>query len=81
MINMSTFSGQGHIVCVAPLIGISGQRWEESNVRNKLSRVLWIPVEGIFAPDSAEDPGEMTTSPMPTSPPERPTSPPLPERI
>ncbi|MFM4703174.1 DNA mismatch repair endonuclease MutH [Aeromonas bivalvium] len=33
-------------VCVAPLIGISGQCWEESNVRNKLSRVLWIPVEG-----------------------------------
>ncbi|MEG0007713.1 MAG: DNA mismatch repair endonuclease MutH [Aeromonas sp.] len=33
-------------VCVAPLIGISGLRWEESNVRNKLSRVLWIPVEG-----------------------------------
>jgi DNA mismatch repair protein MutH len=31
---------------VAPLIGVSGQRWEESNVRNKLSRVLWIPVEG-----------------------------------
>ena len=30
----------------APLIGVSGQRWEESNVRNKLSRVLWIPVEG-----------------------------------
>lgn len=33
-------------VCVSPLIGVSGQRWEESNVRNKLSRVLWIPVEG-----------------------------------
>ena len=33
-------------VCVAPLSGASGQRWEESNVRNKLSRVLWIPVEG-----------------------------------
>ncbi|MFQ2480337.1 DNA mismatch repair endonuclease MutH [Aeromonas caviae] len=33
-------------VCVAPLIGVNGQRWEESNVRNKLSRVLWIPVEG-----------------------------------
>lgn len=33
-------------VCVAPLIGVSGQRWEVSNVRNKLSRVLWIPVEG-----------------------------------
>ena len=33
-------------VCVAPLIGVSGQQWELSNVRNKLSRVLWIPVEG-----------------------------------
>ena len=33
-------------VCVAPLIGVSGQRWEESNVRNKLARVLWIPGEG-----------------------------------
>ncbi|PJG59399.1 DNA mismatch repair endonuclease MutH [Aeromonas cavernicola] len=33
-------------VCVAPLIGISGQRWEASNVRNKLSRVLWVPIEG-----------------------------------
>ena len=33
-------------VCVAPLIGVSGQQWEQSNVRNKLSRVLWIPVEG-----------------------------------
>lgn len=33
-------------VCVAPLVGISGQHWEASNVRNKLSRVLWIPVEG-----------------------------------
>lgn len=33
-------------VCVTPLLGITGLRWEESNVRNKLSRVLWIPVEG-----------------------------------
>jgi DNA mismatch repair protein MutH len=33
-------------VCVTPLIGITGLRWESSNVRNKLSRVLWIPVEG-----------------------------------
>ncbi|MGL5293597.1 MAG: DNA mismatch repair endonuclease MutH [Aeromonas sp.] len=33
-------------VCVAPLIGVSGQCWEQSNVRNKLSRVLWIPIEG-----------------------------------
>lgn len=33
-------------VCVAPLLGIAGQTWEHSSVRNKLSRVLWIPVEG-----------------------------------
>lgn len=36
-------------VCVAPLLGIAGQRWEESSVRNKLSRVLWIPVEASRA--------------------------------
>jgi DNA mismatch repair protein MutH len=35
-----------HLRLRGPLIGVSGQRWEESNVRNKLSRVLWIPVEG-----------------------------------
>lgn len=33
-------------VCVAPLIGVHGLTWENSHVRNKLSRVLWIPVEG-----------------------------------
>lgn len=33
-------------VCVAPLIGVQGITWEQSHVRNKLSRVLWIPVEG-----------------------------------
>lgn len=33
-------------VCVAPLIGTQGLTWETSHVRNKLSRVLWIPVEG-----------------------------------
>ncbi|MGD8112039.1 DNA mismatch repair endonuclease MutH [Vibrio sp. TRT 17S01] len=33
-------------VCVAPLIGVHGLTWEQSHVRNKLSRVLWIPVEG-----------------------------------
>lgn len=33
-------------VCVAPLTGIAGVRWENSHVRQKLSRVLWIPVEG-----------------------------------
>ncbi|KYN26579.1 DNA mismatch repair endonuclease MutH [Vibrio cidicii] len=33
-------------VCVAPLTGIHGLTWHNSHVRNKLSRVLWIPVEG-----------------------------------
>lgn len=33
-------------VCVAPLVGISGLTWANSHVRNKLSRVLWVPVEG-----------------------------------
>jgi DNA mismatch repair protein MutH len=33
-------------VCVAPLIGIHGLTWENSHVRQKLSKVLWIPVEG-----------------------------------
>ena len=33
-------------VSVAPLTNIGGLRWEDSNVRNKLSRVLWIPVLG-----------------------------------
>lgn len=32
-------------VCIAPLTGIAGVRWEASNVCNKLSCVLWIPVE------------------------------------
>lgn len=57
-------------VCVTPLIGIAGLTWESSNVRNKLSRVLWVPVEGsrsiplgerriatpfIWSPDAAEE--------------------------
>ncbi|MFD1009245.1 MULTISPECIES: DNA mismatch repair endonuclease MutH [Oceanisphaera] len=33
-------------VSVAPLIGISGLRWQDSNVYNKLSCVLWIPIIG-----------------------------------
>jgi len=33
-------------VCVAPLVGVHGLTWETSHVRNKLSRVLWVPVEG-----------------------------------
>jgi DNA mismatch repair protein MutH len=33
-------------VCVAPLVGIHGLSWETSHVRQKLSKVLWIPVQG-----------------------------------
>ncbi|WP_277868896.1 DNA mismatch repair endonuclease MutH [Vibrio splendidus] len=57
-------------VCVAPLMGVQGITWETSHVRNKLSKVLWIPVEGereiplaerhvgsplLWAPSQAED--------------------------
>jgi len=33
-------------VCYAPLLNRPGIRWQTSNVRNKLSQVLWLPVEG-----------------------------------
>ncbi len=33
-------------VCVAPLTGVYGLNWEQSHVRQKLSKVLWIPVQG-----------------------------------
>ncbi len=33
-------------VCVAPLTGVHGLTWENSHIRNKISKVLWIPVEG-----------------------------------
>ncbi|WP_413283794.1 DNA mismatch repair endonuclease MutH [Vibrio sp. MA40-2] len=33
-------------VCVAPLVGVHGLTWHTSHVRQKLSKVLWIPVEG-----------------------------------
>ena len=31
-------------VCVAPLTGLVGASWQTSHIRNKLARVLWIPV-------------------------------------
>ncbi len=31
-------------VCVAPLTGLVGASWEHSHIRNKLARVLWVPV-------------------------------------
>lgn len=36
-------------VSLAPLIRNSGITWEHSHVRHKLSKVLWIPVEGARA--------------------------------
>lgn len=33
-------------VCVAPLTGVQGLTWETCHVRQKLSRVLWVPVQG-----------------------------------
>ncbi len=31
-------------VCVAPLIGLVGATWHNSHIKNKMSRVLWVPV-------------------------------------
>ncbi|AZQ85269.1 DNA mismatch repair endonuclease MutH [Colwellia sp. Arc7-635] len=31
-------------VCVAPLTGLVGAQWQTSHIRNKLARVLWVPV-------------------------------------
>lgn len=33
-------------VCYAPIKNIEGITWEHSNVRNKLQKVLWVPVQG-----------------------------------
>ncbi|WP_440876655.1 DNA mismatch repair endonuclease MutH [Thalassotalea sp. PLHSN55] len=31
-------------VCVAPLTGLTGVTWQNCHLRNKLARVLWVPV-------------------------------------
>jgi DNA mismatch repair protein MutH len=31
-------------VCVAPLVGLVGATWQTSHIRNKMARVLWVPV-------------------------------------
>jgi len=31
-------------VCVAPLTGLVGSTWQTSHLRNKMARVLWVPV-------------------------------------
>ncbi|WP_067662227.1 DNA mismatch repair endonuclease MutH [Ferrimonas marina] len=33
-------------ICVAPLTGLRGLRWQDSVVCHKLSHVLWIPIQG-----------------------------------
>jgi DNA mismatch repair protein MutH len=33
-------------VCYAPLTNNTGVNWQNSNVRNKLQRVLWLPIQG-----------------------------------
>ena len=33
-------------VCYAHLKGVQGMQWQSSNVRNKLSKVLWLPIIG-----------------------------------
>jgi len=31
-------------VCVAPLTGLTGITWQTSHIKNKMARVLWVPV-------------------------------------
>lgn len=33
-------------ICSAPILNTSKLTWQNSNVRNKLSKVLWVPVQG-----------------------------------
>lgn len=33
-------------ICSAPILNTSNLTWENSNVRNKLSTVLWVPIQG-----------------------------------
>ncbi|WP_230621585.1 DNA mismatch repair endonuclease MutH [Aggregatibacter sp. Marseille-P9115] len=45
-INAQGYPLETTFVSLAPLIQNSGVNWQNSHVRYKLSRVLWIPVEG-----------------------------------
>lgn len=33
-------------VCYAPLTQIAGMEWQTSSVKNKLQKVLWVPIDG-----------------------------------
>ncbi|MEI6896102.1 MAG: DNA mismatch repair endonuclease MutH [Psychromonas sp.] len=41
-------------VCSTPILNTTGLTWENSNIRNKLSKVLWVPVQGERAIPLAE---------------------------
>lgn len=43
-INMQGKPLETTFVAVAPLIGLVGTTWQSSHVKNKLARVLWIPI-------------------------------------
>ena len=45
-INAQGFPLETTFVSLAPLIQNSGVNWKNSHVRHKLSKVLWIPIEG-----------------------------------
>ncbi|RUO23693.1 DNA mismatch repair endonuclease MutH [Aliidiomarina iranensis] len=45
-VNLQAMPLETTYVCIAPLTGLTGVSWEQSNVRNKLSKVLWIPIDG-----------------------------------
>lgn len=45
-VNNAGFPLETTFVSLAPLVQNTGVNWESSHVRHKLSRVLWIPVEG-----------------------------------
>lgn len=45
-INAQGFPLETTFVSLAPLIQNSGVNWQNSHVKHKLSKVLWIPIEG-----------------------------------
>ena len=53
-INAQGYPLETTFVSLAPLIQNRGVNWQNSHVRHKLSRVLWIPIEGSRAIPLAE---------------------------
>ena len=44
-VNQRGRAKESTFVCMAPMTASSGLRWSDSSVRNKLNRVLWVPIE------------------------------------